>query len=145
MGVMKTSVIMDVDSLDSRHPTSTVDQWKSSVWLTSTIKSSVASTLTVDSQRLYSNFWLKMAIFPKSMFLSNFEIWWNSIFLIIYWIFRCYLNTYYSLIFIWCYYLVSAWLHIIFFSLYMCGFVAELFHLSYLFLCDWHSVKTISN
>ena len=52
---MKTSVKVDIDSVDNgRRPTSTVDQWKSSVWLTSTMKSSVASTSTVDSQRLYN-------------------------------------------------------------------------------------------
>ena len=41
------------------------------------------------------------------MFLPNFAILWCLFFLIIYWIFRWCLNRYYSMILIWCYYLVS--------------------------------------
>ena len=48
-----------------------------------------------------------MAIFLKSMLLSNFTIRWCLIFLIIYWIFRWYWNRYYSMILIRCYYPVS--------------------------------------
>ena len=45
---------MGVDSVDSQWSVSTVDQWKSSVWSTSTEKSSVASMSTVDGQHLYN-------------------------------------------------------------------------------------------
>ena len=53
------------------------------------------------------NFWVKMAIFLKSMLSSNFVIWWCLKLLIIYWIFWWYLNRYYTMIYIRCYYLDS--------------------------------------
>ena len=71
-GVMKTSVIMDVDS---------VDQWQISVWSTSTKKSLVALMSTVDSQRLYN----KKDVFLNSEKMKFLFIFQNFEFLRYFW------------------------------------------------------------